>query len=170
MTRGDDPGLPARNASVDNSGADRGRGPGRTAGRAPGRHPASAQITFGALSSFDVFNDTCQDCHGFEIELRDISRSDVYYTFGTHNRYGDPKVVPFTDASGPGVYVRESRALPRWQLLLVALGGADGHQARLREAAKGVECKGALRSLPWADCRWGPLSGATHDEVREARE
>lgn len=34
--------------------------------------PAPAQ-TFGALSNFDVFNDTGQECHGFEIEL-DASR------------------------------------------------------------------------------------------------
>jgi hypothetical protein len=69
--------------------------------------PASAQITFGALSNFDVFNDTGQDCHGFEIELRDISSDDVYYTFGApYERYGDPRIVPFTDASGSGVYVR----------------------------------------------------------------
>ena len=31
--------------------------------------PAWAQATYGTLSNFDVFNDTGEDCHGFEIEL-----------------------------------------------------------------------------------------------------
>jgi hypothetical protein len=65
--------------------------------------PAFAQTTFGTLSNFDVFNDTGQECHGFEIELDGISSTDVSYTFGgTYQRYGDPKVVDFAG----GVYVR----------------------------------------------------------------
>ena len=65
--------------------------------------PALAQTTFGTLSNFDVFNDTGQDCHGFEIELEGISSSDVTYTFGgTYLRYGTPVVV---GAAGR-VYVR----------------------------------------------------------------
>jgi hypothetical protein len=63
----------------------------------------SAQTTFGTLSNFDVFNDTGQDCHGFEIELDGIASANVTYTFGgTYERYGDPKVVDFAG----GVYVR----------------------------------------------------------------
>jgi hypothetical protein len=41
-----------------------------TACLAVGTAPALAQTTFGALSNFDVFNDTGQECHGFEIELQ----------------------------------------------------------------------------------------------------
>lgn len=65
--------------------------------------PAAAQITFGTLSNFDVFNDTGQETHGFEIELDGLSDTDVIYTFGApYNRYGDPIKVNFLG----GVYVR----------------------------------------------------------------
>ena len=65
--------------------------------------PASAQTIFGSLSNFDVFNDTGQETHGFEIELDGISSTDITYTFGgTYIRYGDPTK---TDFAG-GVFVR----------------------------------------------------------------
>lgn len=69
---------------------------------------ASASITFGALSNFDVFNDTGQETHGFEIELHGVSSRDITYTFGApYERYGNPRLVDFVDASGvPSVYVR----------------------------------------------------------------
>ncbi|HZR83380.1 MAG TPA: hypothetical protein VFD92_19960 [Candidatus Binatia bacterium] len=64
---------------------------------------ASAQTTYGTLSNFDVFNDTGQECHGFEIELEGISPADVTYTFGApYERYGDPTIEPYAG----GVYVR----------------------------------------------------------------
>ena len=48
---------------------------------------------FGALSNFDVFNDTGQVTHGFEIELDGISPSNVTYEFGApYERYGNPTV------------------------------------------------------------------------------
>ena len=84
---------------------------------------AAAQTTFGTLSNFDVFNDTGQECHGFEIELDGVSSADVTYTFGApYERYGNPTVVDFAG----GVYVRyESpydygqsglhRRPPRWR-------------------------------------------------------
>ncbi|MBI3782169.1 MAG: hypothetical protein HY270_02090, partial [Deltaproteobacteria bacterium] len=63
----------------------------------------SAQTTFGTLSNFDVFNDTGQECHGFEIELDGISTADISFTFGSpYQRYGNPMLVDF----GGGVYVR----------------------------------------------------------------
>jgi len=65
--------------------------------------PVLAQTTFGTLCNFDVFNDTGQECHGFEIELDGCSSADVAYTFGApYERYGDPVVVDFPG----GVYVR----------------------------------------------------------------
>src|SRR4051794_23906113 len=65
--------------------------------------PAAAQITFGSLSNFDVFNDTGQETHGFEIELDGLSSADVTFTFGApYQRYGNPTVVDFPG----GVYVR----------------------------------------------------------------
>ncbi len=70
-----------------------------------GVRPATAQATFGTLSNFDVFNDTGQDCHGFEIELDGISSSNVTYTFGApYERYGNPHVVD--DIPGNRVFVR----------------------------------------------------------------
>jgi hypothetical protein len=64
---------------------------------------ASAQTIFGSLSNFDVFNDTGQETHGFEIELDGISSADVSYVFGApYERYGDPVKVDFPG----GVYVR----------------------------------------------------------------
>ncbi len=64
---------------------------------------AAAQTTFGTLSNFDVFNDTGEETHGFEIELDGLSSSDVTFTFGSpYQRYGNPVVVDFAG----GVYVR----------------------------------------------------------------
>ena len=58
---------------------------------------------FGSLSNFDVFNDTGQECHGFEIELDGLTSADITYTFGEpYERYGNPTVVEFAG----GVYVR----------------------------------------------------------------
>jgi hypothetical protein len=67
--------------------------------------PAFAQTTYGTLSNFDVFNDTGEDCHGFEIELEDVSSVDVSYTFGApYERYGNPTVED--DPAGARVFVR----------------------------------------------------------------
>jgi hypothetical protein len=64
---------------------------------------AFAQTVFGELSNFDVFNDTGEETHGFEIELDGIASGDVSFTFGSpYQRYGDPSVVEFAG----GVYVR----------------------------------------------------------------
>ena len=60
-------------------------------------------MTYGTLSNFDVFNDTGEDTHGFEIELDGISSSDISYEFGEpYERYGNPIVENFPG----GVYVR----------------------------------------------------------------
>lgn len=72
-----------------------------------GAGPGLAQTTYGSLSNFDVFNDTGEECHGFEIELDGISSADVSYVFGApYERYGDPVVVDFPG----GVYVRYQSA------------------------------------------------------------
>jgi hypothetical protein len=64
---------------------------------------ASAEVTYGTLSNFDVINDTGEETHGFEIELDDVSSSDISYEFGApYERYGNPKLVDFPG----GVYVR----------------------------------------------------------------
>jgi len=64
--------------------------------------------TFGTLSNFDVVNDTPEPCHGFEIELEDLHRDDVPYTFGgSYIRYGAPEVLDATvDPTHPRVLVR----------------------------------------------------------------
>jgi uncharacterized protein (TIGR03437 family) len=68
--------------------------------------PALAQVPtlFGSLTNFDVFNDTGQETHGFEIELDGITSKDVSVTFGSpyQFRYGSPVLVDFAG----GVYVR----------------------------------------------------------------
>lgn len=68
--------------------------------------PASAQTQtlFGTLTNFDVFNDTGQETHGFEIELDGIAGKDVAVTFGSpyQARYGSPVLVDFPG----GVFVR----------------------------------------------------------------
>ena len=66
-------------------------------------HPALAATIYGTLSNFDVFNDTGQECHGFEIQLDGISSKDITYTFASpYIRYSTPKLVDFPG----GVYVR----------------------------------------------------------------
>ncbi len=52
---------------------------------------------FGTLSNFDVFNDTGEVAHGFEIELDGINPSEVTYQFGApYERYGNPTVSAFS--------------------------------------------------------------------------
>jgi len=53
-------------------------------------------LQFGTLSNFDVFNDTGEVTHGFEIELDGVSPTDVTYQFGApYERYGNPTVTAF---------------------------------------------------------------------------
>lgn len=94
--------------------------------------PAIASTTFGTLSNFDVFNDTGQETHGFEIELDGVSSADIGYTFGSpYERYGNPKLVDFPG----GVFVRyESPYDPSTQLFTQAtpqapavISPTDGH-------------------------------------------
>lgn len=64
---------------------------------------AQASTSFGTLSNFDVFNDTGEVAHGFEIELDGITSADITYKFGApYERYGNPVVTDFPG----GVYVR----------------------------------------------------------------
>ena len=68
-----------------------------------GPQAASAELSYGTLSNFDVFNDTGEETHGFEIELDGVSSSDISYEFGApYERYGNPVVENFPG----GVYVR----------------------------------------------------------------
>lgn len=56
--------------------------------------PAFAQSLYGTLSNFDVFNDTGQECHGFEIELDGLTSKDVLYEFAAPNsQYPTPKLT-----------------------------------------------------------------------------
>jgi len=56
---------------------------------APGR--AQTATIYGALSNFDVANNTGHHGHGFEVEIEGIQVEDITYTFSTQ-RYGAPKV------------------------------------------------------------------------------
>jgi hypothetical protein len=59
-----------------------------------GTSSGSTPPQFGTLSNFDVFNDTGQVTHGFEIELDGISPANVTYEFGApYERYGNPTVA-----------------------------------------------------------------------------
>ncbi len=64
---------------------------------------AQTVTLFGALSNFDVLNDTGQDAHGFEIEVDGVTPAQIAYTFNA-TRYGSSKTVAI-----PG------GALVRWQ-------------------------------------------------------
>ena len=68
--------------------------------------------TFGPLANFDVVNDTGKVAHGFEIEIRDIHKTNITSIFGdatrwpNMERYGVPTVTEFTDVTGFGVRIR----------------------------------------------------------------
>jgi hypothetical protein len=38
---------------------------------------AIASTSYGTLNNFDTVNDTGQECHGFEIELDDVHKTDI---------------------------------------------------------------------------------------------
>ncbi len=62
---------------------------------------AQSAIIYGALSNFDIANDTGQICHGFEIEIEGVAPGNVQGGFSAE-RYGAPAVIPTTT----GVRVR----------------------------------------------------------------
>jgi Divergent InlB B-repeat domain len=62
---------------------------------------AQSAIIYGSLSNFDIANDTGETCHGFEVEMENVTAAQVPYSFSS-NRYGAPVVIP-TDT---GVRVR----------------------------------------------------------------
>jgi uncharacterized repeat protein (TIGR02543 family) len=66
---------------------------------------AQTATVYGALSNFDVINNTEHEAHGFEIELEGLQPGDVYYTFDAQ-RYGTPQIVPYQT----GVRVRWTSA------------------------------------------------------------
>ncbi len=72
---------------------------------APGAAQAQTATVFGALSNFDVVNNTGHNAHGFEIQLEGLQSADVIYTFNVQ-RYGSPVIIPYAT----GVYVRWSSA------------------------------------------------------------
>jgi len=53
---------------------------------------AHGGIAYGSINNFDTVNDTGVQCHGFEIELEDISTADITYTYD-YNHYGTPKIT-----------------------------------------------------------------------------
>jgi uncharacterized repeat protein (TIGR02543 family) len=72
---------------------------------APVATQAQTATIFGALSNFDVVNNTEHEAHGFEIQLEGLQAGDIYYTFSTQ-RYGTPTIEPYAT----GVYVRWTSA------------------------------------------------------------
>jgi hypothetical protein len=68
--------------------------------------PAQASTAYGSLNNFDVYNDTGESCHGFEIELEDIHSTAITYTYDW-NHYGAPTITEDdSDPSHPKVLVR----------------------------------------------------------------
>jgi Divergent InlB B-repeat domain len=66
----------------------------------------SASQAYGTINNFDVVNDTGVPCHGFEIELDDISSAQVTYTYDW-NHYGTPVITTDSvDPNHPKTYVR----------------------------------------------------------------
>ena len=67
---------------------------------------AQASIAYGSINNFDTVNDTGVPCHGFEIELDDIHRTDITYTYDW-NHYGTPTITEDnSDPLHPKVFVR----------------------------------------------------------------
>jgi hypothetical protein len=75
---------------------------------AMGRLGLAQVTTYGALSNFDVPNETDDDCDEFEIELHGPHPEDVYHTYRNGN-YGSPRIEAI--AGGTRVtYARPQRA------------------------------------------------------------
>lgn len=101
------------------------------------QHTPSSQAStaYGSINNFDVVNDTGSHCHGFEIELEDISSTEITYTYDW-NHYGKSKFIPSTTALGrPATCVRwESAKNPdgSWAAYTAIPAGpiqpTDGHQ------------------------------------------
>jgi len=71
-----------------------------------GTRQVAASTAYGDLNNFDVFNDTGEDCYGFEIELDDIHSTDITYTFDW-DHYGPPTITEdSSDPAHPKVFVR----------------------------------------------------------------
>jgi len=65
-----------------------------------------ASQAYGSINNFDVVNDTGTPCHGFEIELDDITSAQITYTYD-YNHYGTPIIsTDSTDPAHPKTYVR----------------------------------------------------------------
>lgn len=62
---------------------------------------AQSAIIYGQVGNFDIANDTGKICHGFEIDLHGVSKSQVNYGFSTE-RYGAPAINEYAG----GVKVR----------------------------------------------------------------
>ncbi len=67
---------------------------------------ARASQAYGSINNFDVVNDTGVACHGFQIELDDITSAQITYTYD-YNHYGTPVIsTDSTDPAHPKTYVR----------------------------------------------------------------
>lgn len=99
---------------------------------------AQSATMFGALSNFDVLNDTGEVAHGFEIELDGVTEQQAYYFF-TSYRYGQPTVTPFAG----GVYVRY---MSRWDAANQQFISGTPIATDLTMTTAGHQCVGALPS------------------------
>ena len=67
---------------------------------------AIASTSYGDLNNFDTVNDTGQDCHGFEIEIDDVHKTDITYTYDW-NHYSTPVISEDnSNPLHPKVFVR----------------------------------------------------------------
>jgi len=65
-----------------------------------------ASQAYGSINNFDVVNDTGAPCHGFEIELDDITSAQITYTYD-YNHYSTPVIsTDFTDPIHPKTFIR----------------------------------------------------------------
>ncbi len=80
----------------------------------PGLATAQSAIIYGALSNFDISNDTGQICHGFEVKMDGVQIGHYGGSF-TANRYGNPTV----SATATGIAVTwkspQDAATGAWQ-------------------------------------------------------
>lgn len=71
----------------------------------PGHAQSSSLRIYGSLSNFDCYNDTPDDCEGFEIEIHNMRKEDVIHTWN-YSAFGGPTVTTLGSGLSTSALVR----------------------------------------------------------------